>query len=98
MSLSPPTLAEVLADIASSPISSRKGQPGAGERRGDEGKETRLCLAEECPPLRRGKGAVKEKVEDGMGLREAVEGWGSSVAMVHLGYEANPEAVGGEER
>jgi len=76
------------ADIASKPISSRNDQPEAGVNLGDEGKETRLCFPGLAPPLRGGKGAVKEKVEEGMGLLELDEGWGSSTAIVHLEYES----------
>lgn len=76
----------MVVDIASKPISSRKGQPGEGDRRGDEGKDTRLCFAKDEPPNRSGNGAVKENEADGMkvpGLEIAV--WGSSdEAMVHL--------------
>ena len=81
LSLSDATGAPPLADMASRPISSRKGHSGAGINLGEDGKDTRLCLAVEVLPLWIGNGAVKEKVDDGA-LRLLHEALGSSVAMV----------------
>lgn len=89
LSLSAVTDADPLEDIASSPISSRNGQPGVGEDLGDEGRDTRLCFEDVILPPRRGNGAVNEKVEEGA-QSVLVEAWGSSMAMVDLKTRSMP--------